>query len=114
MTAEGLIRVIAKEGIELDDPKEVKEQISSAIEDKRFYIFKDKFGREVGFVTWQEKSYGNKLYIFVNNLLVLKDFKGQAHITKFKDFLKEKYPKMAGMYWKNRKHNKIRYFNQGG
>jgi hypothetical protein len=110
ISAKGLIKVIETEGIKVKDKEDLLCQLSQAIKDKRIYIFKNKDNKEIGFVTWLEKYANSNQYIFINNLLILKEFKRQENLLEFRSFLRNKYPTMYRMYWNNRKHKKFRYY----
>ena len=110
ISAKGLMKVIEEiEKIEIANREEVYSQLESAIKDKRIYIFKNEEKKEIGFVTWQERYASGNLYIFVNNLVIMKEYKGQANLLKFRTLLKEKYPTLFRLYWKNRKHKRFVY-----
>jgi hypothetical protein len=109
ISAKGLVKVIEVEGIKIPDKESLEAQLEKAISDDRIYIFKNKNNLEIGFVTWHEKYGNGNLYIFVNNLLILKEFRGQFNLLQLRDMLKAKYPTMIKFYWRNRKKGVFRY-----
>jgi len=109
ISAKGLVKVIETENIKVNDREGLQAQLEKAISDGRIYIFKNKDNLEIGFVTWHEKYDNNKLYIFVNNLLILKEFRGQFNLLKLREMLRIRYPKMIKFYWRNRKKGIFRY-----
>jgi hypothetical protein len=110
ISAKGLIKVIETEGIPWRNKDEILGQLERAINDGRIYIFKNKDNKEIGFVTWLEKHDDGKLFVFVNNLVILKEFKGQYPLVKLRTMLREKYPKRTKFYWRNGKKRTFKYF----
>jgi len=92
-----LTQMFISQGLRLPYNKllEVRRQIREAIAGHRF-SFVEKDNQIIGFFTWQEKERG----IFINNMLVLKQFRNKDNFLYIRKMLRDKYPSAKCYYWK--------------
>ena len=86
---------------------ETQEQVKEAIEEERI-----KWLGDYGFVTWLEKVRDGRLWIYINNLYTLPEYRSFSNMRKcYKElerFLRNKYPDAIG-YWHREKGNRFHY-----
>lgn len=101
--ADNCIQIFLKDGIALSLEKmlEVRGQIAEALEKKQFKLV-IKEGKPAGFFTWQVS--GDE--VFINNMFILRQYRGKDNFFAFRRFFREKYPDTKLFYWQNRKKNK--------
>jgi len=103
---EGLLHTIEIEGVKLTNREEVRRNLEEAIYNQSFRIIRNDEDKEVGFFTWFENVKDGKLCIFINNMLILKEHKGEYNLCKLRSWFREMYPR-ARFYWRSRKRGRF-------
>lgn len=99
---DGLIHVMETEIPNFDNKQEVKLELEEAIYNQRFKVIRNDEDIEIGFFTWWEEVIKGKLYIFINNMFILKEHKGEYNLCKLRKWFRDMYPR-AVFYWRSRK-----------
>jgi hypothetical protein len=108
---DNIIEVLEREGVVFtsDAEKEnVKKDIYECIE-KGWFQFIVKDNRRIGFITWHEVWKDRKLHIFVNNMIVFKEFRNRNNLLNIRRFFKDRYPERCWAFWHSRKKKKFIY-----
>lgn len=110
-----IIEVLEREGIKFKSEAEkenIKQDIIECIEGGRFqFIIKD--NRRIGFMTWHEILKNRKLHLFINNMIVFKEYRNKNNLLNIRQFFKEKYPNRNWAFWRNRKKDRFFYEKRG-
>lgn len=102
MIAEKMLETIEKEGVVLNNKDEVLCSLNQSI-NKGNCCFITVGGNDAGFFTFKNEN-GK---VLVNNLLILKEYRGKFNLLRIRKFLRSKYGAIDIFYWKNRKSQKM-------
>jgi hypothetical protein len=102
--------LLQKLGEEVELDEEILANIEECIEKEHFrYITID--GKEVGFFTWVEMWDWRKmkLYIWINNLFILKEYRRMNNLLFLRRFFRKMYPIIHRFYWYRKKRGRYVY-----